>query len=197
MRIGSRFQVPGSRCQVGSCGVILLLEPDTWNLTPGYGGTMQTLWQDLRFGARMLLKNPGFTLIAVITLALGIGANTTIFSVVDAVLLRPLPYQNPEQLVMIWGKLLVYVSGDVPASAPEFTDYRNENSVFSSIAAYTSSSFNLTGAGEPERIVGTFVSASLFPLLNVQPALGRAFLNEEDRPGHDRVVILSHGLWRR
>jgi putative ABC transport system permease protein len=158
---------------------------------------MQTLIQDLRFGARMLLKQPGFTLIAVITLALGIGANTTIFSVVNAVLLRPLPYQNPEQLALIWGKLPAAVSGNVGASAPEFADYRDQNLVFSSVAAYTSSSFNLSGVGEPERIVGTSVSASLFPLLYVQPALGRAFLNEEDRPGHDRVVILSHGLWRR
>ena len=145
----------------------------------------------------MLLKQPGFTLIAVITLALGIGANTTIFSVVNAVLLRPLPYQNPEQLALIWGKLPAAVSGNVGASAPEFADYRDQNLVFSSVAAYTSSSFNLSGVGEPERIVGTLVSASLFPLLDVQPALGRAFLNEEDRPGHDRVVILSHGLWRR
>jgi putative ABC transport system permease protein len=158
---------------------------------------MQTLIQDLRYGARMLMKKPGFTLIGVLTLALGIGANTTIFSVVNAVLLRPLPYQNPEQVVMIWGKLPAYVPGNIGASAAEFTDYRDQNPVFSSIAAYTSSSFNLTGAGEPERIVGTLASASLFPLLNVQPALGRAFLNEEDRPGHDQVVILSHGLWRR
>jgi putative ABC transport system permease protein len=158
---------------------------------------MQTLWQDLRFGARMLLKQPGFTLIAVITLALGIGANTAIFSVVNAVLLRPLPYQNPEQLAMVWGKLPTHVSGNIGASAPEFADYRDQNLVFSSVAAYTSTSFNLSGVGEPERIVGTTVSASLFPLLDVQPALGRAFLNEEDRPGHDRVVILSHGLWRR
>ncbi len=158
---------------------------------------MQTIRQDLRYGARMLLKKPGFTLIAVITLALGIGANTTIFSVVNAVLLRPLPYQNPDQLVMIWGKLPAYVPGNTGASAAEFADYQDQNLVFSSIAAYTSSSFNLTGVGEPERIVGTFASASLFPLLNVQPVLGRAFLNEEDRPGRDRVVILSHGLWRR
>ena len=158
---------------------------------------MRTLIHDLRYGARMLMKKPGFTLIGVLTLALGIGANTTIFSVVNAVLLRPLPYQNPEQLVMIWGKLPAYVPGNIGASAAEFTDYRDQNPVFSSIATYTSSSFNLTGAGEPERIVGTLASASLFPLLNVQPALGRYFLDEEDRPGHDQVVILSHGLWRR
>src|SRR5262245_65894174 len=158
---------------------------------------MQPWIQDLRVGARMLLKKPGFTLIAVITLALGVGANTTIFSVVNAVLLRPLPYQNPEQLALIWGKLPAHVSGNLGASAPEFADYRDQNLVFSSVAAYTSSSFNLSGVSEPERIVGTLVSASLFPLLDVRPALGRAFLNEEDRPGHDRVVILSHGLWRR
>jgi putative ABC transport system permease protein len=98
---------------------------------------------------------------------------------------------------MIWGKLPAYVSGNVGASAAEFADYRDQNPVFSSIAAYTSSSFNLTGAGEPERIVGTLASASLFPLLNVRPVLGRSFLNEEDRQGHERVVILSHSLWRR
>jgi putative ABC transport system permease protein len=158
---------------------------------------MQTFWQDLRYGARMLLKYPGFMAVVVITLALGIGANTTIFSVVNAVLLRPLPYQNPEQLVMIWGKLPGYVSGNVGASAVEFADYSDQNQVFSSIAAYTSTSFNLTGAGEPERIVSTVASASLFPLLNVRPVLGRSFLNEEDRLGHDRVVILSHSLWLR
>jgi putative ABC transport system permease protein len=158
---------------------------------------MNALIQDLRYGARMLIKKPGFTLIAVLTLALGIGANTTIFSVVNSVLLRPLPYRNPEQLAMVWGKMPAHVSGNVGASAPEFAEYRDQNLVFSSIAAYTSSSFSLTGAGEPERIVGTFVSAGLFPLLDVQPSLGRAFLNEEDQPGHDRVVILSHGLWRR
>jgi putative ABC transport system permease protein len=158
---------------------------------------MQTLMQDLCYGARMLLTKPGFTSIAVITLAIGIGANTLLFSVVNAVLWQPLPYQNPDQLVNIWGQLPAYVSGNVGASAAEFADYRDQNLVFSSIAAYTSSSFNLTGAGEPERIAGTFASASLFPLLDVQPALGRGFLTEEDRPEHDRVVILSHGLWRR
>jgi putative ABC transport system permease protein len=158
---------------------------------------MRTFLQDLRYGARMLVNNPGFTLVAVLTLALGISANTAIFSVVNAVLLRPLPYQSPEQLVMIWGKLPAYVSGNVGASAPEFADYRDQNSVFSSIAAYTSSDFNLTGVGEPERIVGTLTSASLFSLLRVQPALGRAFYGEEDRPGYDQVVILSYSLWQR
>ncbi len=137
---------------------------------------MQTLIQDLRFGARMLLKEHGFTLIAVITLALGIGANTTIFSVVNAVLLRPLPYQNPEQLALIWGKLPAHVSGNVGASAPEFADYRDQNLVFSSVAAYTSSSFNLSGVGEPERIVGIFVSASLFPLFDVKPTDPMTFI---------------------
>src|SRR5262245_19548225 len=158
---------------------------------------MHNLIQDLRFGARTLLKKPGFTLIASITLALGIGANTTIFSVVNAVLLRPLPYPNPDQLVMIWGRLPAYVPGNIGASAAEFADYRDQNRVFSSVATYTASSFNLTGSGEPERIVGSLASASLFPLLNIQPALGRAFLNAEDQPGQDQVVILSHGLWRR
>jgi predicted permease len=159
--------------------------------------SFETLVQDLRFGVRIFIKNPGFTLIAVFTLALGIGANTAIFSVVYAVLLRPLPYQSPEQLVVIWARLPQAVSGNVGASAGEFADYRDQNKVFSSVAAFTSESFNLTGAGEPERIIGTLTSASLFTLLNVQPALGRAFLDEEDKPGRDRVVILSNGLWQR
>jgi putative ABC transport system permease protein len=154
-------------------------------------------WKDLRYGARMLVKNPGFTVVAVITLALGIGANTAIFSVVNAVLLRPLDYEDPDRLVIIlennwqkgWTRFTV---------APgNFAEWREQNQVFEQMAAFTGSSFTLVGEGDPEQLQGTRVSANLFALLGVKPALGRDFLPEEDRPGGERVVIVSHGLWQR
>jgi putative ABC transport system permease protein len=155
------------------------------------------LLQDLRFGLRMLLKNPGFTIVAIIALALGIGANTAIFSVVNTVLLRPLPYKNPERLVMVWEENSKQgFPRDTPAAA-NYIDWRDQNHVFEGMAAMTEISFNLTGTGEPERIDGQRVSGSLFQLLGVEPQLGRAFLPEEDRTGANRVVILSHGLWER
>jgi len=155
------------------------------------------LWQDLRYGLRMLLKNPGFTAVAVIALALGIGANSAIFSVVNTVLLRPLPYKNPERLVMVWeDNSKQGFPRDTPSPA-NFMDWRDQNHVFESIAALVEISFNLTGAGEPERIDGQRVSASLFSLLGVEPQLGRAFRAEEDQPGGNHVVIISHGLWQR
>lgn len=158
---------------------------------------MGDLWQDLRYGLRMLVKNPGFTIVAVIALALGIGANSAIFSVVNAVLLRPLPYQDPDRLVMVWEDSTK--SGyprDTPAAA-NYIDWRNQNQVFEGMAAIAEQNFNLTGTGEPERIEGRLVSANLFSLLGIEPQAGRAFLAEEDQPGHNRVVILSHGLWQR
>ncbi|HEX7175766.1 MAG TPA: ABC transporter permease [Pyrinomonadaceae bacterium] len=154
-------------------------------------------WQDLRYGLRMLLKNPGFTIVAVIALALGIGANSAIFSVVNTVLLRPLPYKDPERLVMVWeDRTKRGYPRDTPA-AGNYTDWRDQNQVFEGMAAIADLSFNLTGVGEPERLDGRRVSASLFPLLGVEPQLGRAFLPEEDQPGGNRVVIMSHGLWQR
>ncbi|MGH9832731.1 MAG: ABC transporter permease [Blastocatellia bacterium] len=158
---------------------------------------MQTFWQDLRFGARTLLKNPGFTAIAIITLSLGIGANTAIFSVANAALLRPLPYQNPDELVMVWetAPKLGFPHNDVaPAN---FIDWRDQNQVFAHIAAFGAASLSLTGRGEPERIEGERVSASLFPLLGVAPALGRVFTEQEDHAEAQRVIVLSHGLWQR
>ncbi len=157
----------------------------------------EELWQDLRYGLRMLWKNPGFTLIAILALALGIGANTAIFSVVNTVLLRPLPYKDPDRLVMVWeDNTKKGFPRDTPAPA-NFIDWRDQNQVFEGMAAIAEQSFNLTGIGEPERIDGRRVSASLFPLLGVEPQLGRAFLPEEDSPGGSRVVILSYGLWQR
>ena len=154
------------------------------------------LWQDLRFGARMLLKQPGFTLIAVLTLALGIGANTAIFSIVNAVLLRPFPYKEPGRLVILRER----VSGGsgFSPSYPNFADWRAQNTVFDSMAAALGNqSFNLTGAGEPERLQGRIVSAEFFSTLGIKPLIGRDFLAEEDRPGATPAAILSYGFWRR
>src|SRR5436853_5226041 len=158
---------------------------------------MEAVWRDLRYGARILAKSPGFTAIAVIALALGIGANTAIFSVVNTVLLRPLPYKDPEQLVMVWEENSKQgYPQDTPAAA-NYVDWRDQNHVFGAMAAMTEISFNLTGVGDPERIDGQRVSASLFPLLGVEPQLGRAFRPEEDQPGANQVVVMSYGLWQR
>jgi putative ABC transport system permease protein len=158
---------------------------------------METLFKEVRYAIRSLLKRPGFTVLAAITLALGIGANSAIFSVVNAIVLRPLPYRDADQLVAIWGNLHHGGWGDTEISAPEFTDFRSESKAFEQIGAYEIRGFNLTGLDQPERINGAAVSASLFPLLRVEAQRGRTFLEEEDQFGHSQVVILSHGLWQR
>jgi putative ABC transport system permease protein len=158
---------------------------------------MQTLWQDLRYGARMLLKKPGFTLIAVITLALGIGANTAIFSVVNAVLLRPLPFKEPERVVMVWIRGDAAAGGDrTPLPVADLLDWRAQSHSFDAIAAFTYASFNVTGRETPERVFGAGVTANFFATLGVEAALGRSFLPDEDRPGAGRVALLSDGYWR-
>lgn len=163
--------------------------------TEGKTNMIGDLWQDLRYGLRMLMRNPGFTIVAVLALALGIGANSAIFSVVNAVLLRPLPYKNPDTLVMVWDdQTHLGFPKDTPSPA-NFLDWREQNTVFEGMAAMTERSFNLTGAGEPERFDGRRVSANLFSLLGVEPQLGRAFTADEDKPG-SRVVILSHRIWQ-
>jgi putative ABC transport system permease protein len=156
------------------------------------------MFQDLRFGARILLKKPGFTLIAVVTLALGIGANTAIFSVVNAVLLRSLPYQKADELVAVYSTN-TRDEGEGPISPVTYLNLKNQNGVFSEMAAIDNRGWaaNLTGSGEPERLQGFKVSANIFHMLGVAPAHGRAFLAEEDRPGNNRVVVLSHELWQR
>jgi len=167
-------------------------------------GTLETIWQDLRYGARMLLKQPGFTVVAVITLALGVGANTAIFSVVNAVLFRPLPYEDPDRLVVIWGAHPQ--AGREGASLPDFVDWREQCRSLERMAATTSRSFesappgwnfSLTGGEEPERLIGDYVTADFFTVLGIPPVLGRSFLPEEHRPGGPSVVVLSHGLWQR
>jgi putative ABC transport system permease protein len=156
---------------------------------------METLLQDIRYGWRMLARNPGFTAIAVLTLAIGIGASTAIFSVVDTVLLRPLPYREPERLVLVTETLPGMSADEIGVSAGEYQDYRDRNRSFSQVAAYESAGFNLTGAGQPLRVNAAALSASAFPLLGVSPDLGRGFTTEEDRYGSGSVVVLSHALW--
>jgi putative ABC transport system permease protein len=160
---------------------------------------MNTL-QDIRYGFRMLLKRPSFTLIVVLTLALGIGANTTIFSVLDAVLLNPLPYKDPARLMVVWEtnkQLGPEMWNRNEAAMGNFLDWRSRNQVFDQLAALVDSTVNLAGAGEPEKLQGYVVTTNFFQLLGVQPMLGRAFLPEEEKPGTPDVVILSHDLWQR
>jgi putative ABC transport system permease protein len=155
---------------------------------------MDNLLQDIRFGVRMLRKNPGFTLAASLTLALGIGAATAVFSVVDAVLLRPLPYQEPESLVWVWEKPPKGLRGNV--STTNFVDWRDRNEVFESMCAMAYTRFTHTGVEQPEQFSGSRVSVDFFDLLGTEPLLGRTFVPEEGEPGHDKVVVLSHGLWQ-
>ncbi len=156
---------------------------------------MQKMWQDLRYGARMLLKNPGITFVVILALALGIGANTAIFSVVDAVLLRPLPYPESDRLVFL--NETSKAMDEISVSYPNFADWRTQNHVFEKIGVYNRESYNLTGTGEAERIITGQVSADLFAALRVNPALGRLFTNDEDKPGGPPVVLLSYPLWQR
>jgi len=159
---------------------------------------MQTLIQDLRYGARMLMNKPGFTLIAVITLAAGIAANTTIFSVADAVMLRPFNFQHQERLVMVWERSTAQGGFDHGSVAPgNFTDWREQSQSFERLIAIDGRSFDLTGAHQPEQFGGHGVSAGFFDALGVKPALGRTFLPGEDEPGRDQVVVLKHSLWVR
>jgi predicted permease len=158
---------------------------------------MQSLWQDLRYGARMLFKKPGFSLIAVATLSLGIGANTAIFNVVNGVLLRPLPFYESERLTTFWLAPPSEPVRDMEWTEGLFAFLRAQNRSFESLAAYDSSGFNLTGAGSAERLEGATVTHDFFRVLRQEPMLGRTFLPQEDTPGNNHVIILSHRLWQR
>jgi putative ABC transport system permease protein len=161
------------------------------------GAVMESLWQDLRYGLRMLLKKPGFTLTAVLMLALGIGANTAIFSVVNTVLLRPLPYAEPERLITPMGEKNDPRAHTV-VSYPDFLDWRDQTQTLESVAAYNQSSTLLRRDDtEPELISGANVSADLFPLLRIQPVLGRAFTREDEQPAAAPVILISYSVWQR
>ena len=158
---------------------------------------MERLWQDVRYGVRMLVKSPGFTLVAVLALALGIGANTAIFSLVNALLLRPLPYKDPQRIVMLWESNRTRNNTRNVIAPADFLDWQEQSQSFEQMAQFVDMRFNLTGTGEPEEIPAQAVSTNLFSLLGVEPIKGRTFLPEESEPGKDQVVILSYDLWQR
>ncbi|HXD34179.1 MAG TPA: ABC transporter permease [Pyrinomonadaceae bacterium] len=159
---------------------------------------MNTLWQDVRYGARMLIKSPSFTIVAIIALALGIGANTAIFSVVNGVLLRPLPFHNPEQLMMLWETDSTRGQQRGSVSYPNFADWRDQNQAFERMAAVNTSDFTMTGRGDSTRLQTAVVSADLFAILGATPMLGRTFVPDEDKPGDGgRVVVLSQDLFNK
>lgn len=158
---------------------------------------LETLLHDLRYGVRMLRKYPGFALTVIVTLTLGIGANTTIFSVVNTVLLEPLPYREPQRLIRLWESNPASGQTEVAVSVPNFQDWQNQLSGFEQLAGSENATFNLTGSGEPQRVAAARITANLIPMLGLAPELGRSFLPEEEKPGASRVVILSYGLWQR
>src|SRR5262249_11735726 len=158
---------------------------------------MESLWNDVRYAIRVMTERPGFTAIAVITLALGIGANSAIFTVINAVVLRPLPFQDPDKIVILSENNFAKGWSQFAVAPANFLDWRDQNKAWAEISAFRGKSFNLIGRGEPERLTGALVSANVFRLLGVTPLVGRVFLEEEDRPGSSQVAIISYGLWQR
>jgi len=155
---------------------------------------MNTLWQDLRYGARMLMKKPGFTLIAALTLALGIGANTAIFSVVNAALIRALPYHNPNRLIMLFATSADGQRGAV--SIQEMREFQSQSRSLEDLTGFISQSVNLTGGERPDRVRGAFVEANFFKVFDLKPVVGRTFAPGEDGPGAEKVVVVNEKLWR-
>jgi putative ABC transport system permease protein len=156
---------------------------------------METLFQDIRYGLRLIAKSPGFAAIAILTLALGIGANTAVFSVVNGVLLDPLPYAQPDRLVAVYSKNKAFDHSSI--SYPNFLDWVRDQRTFTSLAAYRGDEYNLTGMGQPQHVRAEMVSASFFPLLGIKPVAGRVFRPEEDQVGAQPVAIISGGFWKR
>ena len=162
-----------------------------------FGTTLETVWQDIRYGLRMLRKNPGFTIVAVLTLALGIGANTAIFTVVDAALLRPLPYQEPEALVHLWETNSRRDFRRSEASYPTFVDWIEQNEVFTGLAGYNTPSFTLTGRGTAERVDGVRVTPNFFDVLGVRPIIGQALQARGPFAVDEQTVVVTYGFWQR
>jgi len=182
-----------ARREFGNVVLVEQITRDQWG--PRW---LDEILQDLRYAARMLRKNPGFALIAILTLALGIGANTAIFSVVYTVLLKALPYPQADRLVMVYEdvRLPNYQNSRNEPSPGNFADWMGQNTVFESMAAYRNRSFNLSGEGEPVRVEGELVTSEFFATLRIKPALGRVFVPQEDRPGNSHVIVISDGLWK-
>jgi predicted permease len=161
------------------------------------GGVIEATVRDARFALRLMLRQPGFTIVALLTIALGIGATSTIFGVANGVLLKPLPYPDADRLAMVWMDNTRLPLREDWHSFPTIEDYRASNRTFDAIAVFNNRSLNLTGAGDAQRVMGATASANLFPVLGVQPHRGRVFTDKEDQPQQDGVVVLSHGLWTR
>ncbi|HMY75026.1 MAG TPA: ABC transporter permease, partial [Blastocatellia bacterium] len=187
-KLDARNKLDLLRHSAGAFIDALWLQPKRWE---------DEMVQDLRFGVRMLLRHKGFTFVAVLTLALGIGANTAMFSVINAVLLRPLPFQNAERMVLLWGNFQKFSIEQMSAKAAEYVDYRDRTKSFEQVAAFHTDDFNFTGSGQPARIAGAGVTANLFPMLGALPAQGRLFSDAENQPGQNNVVVLSHRFWQQ
>jgi predicted permease len=157
---------------------------------------MQTFWQDVRYGWRVLQRNPGFTVVAALTLAIGIGANAAIFSAVDAILLRPLPYSDAGRIVLVWDTNPNRNLTRGVVSPAEFLDWRDMNHAFRELAAWRPSYVTITGGGQPEQVWGNRVTGNFFHLLGLKPSLGRDFSAQEEQPGHEHVAMISHGMWQ-
>jgi len=160
---------------------------------------MDSMRSDIRYALRLWSRSPGFTAVAVLTLALGIGANTTMFSVVNSTVLRELPFADPDRLVGVWQSPVSDPRNLNIVSLPNYRDWLQRSRSFAHLALFDSAGrgYNLSGGSEPEQVAGVRVTASFFDVLGVRPALGRTFSRDEERPGRDRVVVLSHGLWTR
>jgi predicted permease len=156
---------------------------------------MMSFWQDVRYGLRVLSQNPGFTAIAILTLALGIGANTALFSVVNGVLLNPLPFPNPDELVAVYTRTTTFQESSI--SYPNFLDWQKNTHSFAALSAFRTDDYNMTGTGEPERVHIHMISAEFFPALGIKPVIGRSFRPEEDQVGAGPVAVISEGLWKR
>jgi hypothetical protein len=156
---------------------------------------MTNFWQDIRHALRVLSKSRGFAAIAILTLALGIGANAALFSIVNGVLLNPLPFPNPDELYAVYSKTTSFEQSSI--SYPNFLDWQKQNHSFAALGAFRADDFNMTGAGEPERLHGHMISANFFPSLGLTPIVGRDFRPEEDRAGAGPLAILGDGLWKR
>src|SRR6185436_16653912 len=158
---------------------------------------MNHLWKDLRYASRSLIRNPGFTAVAVLALALGIGVNSAIFSLIDATLLHPLPYAELDRVMVFWENNVQTGAGQLNPSPADFFDYKNQNQVFDYMGAFIEGNLTISNGDAPERIWGVDASADLFHVLGVKPILGRTFRPEEEQPGNDNVAVLGYDLWRR
>lgn len=176
--------------EFGNVGLVKEVTRGVWA-----GASLESFLQDIRYGFRTLLKTPGFAVVAILTLALGIGANTAVFSVVNGVLLNPLPFRDANRLVMLFHDKQDFPEGSI--SYPNFLDWQRDNHSFEAMAAYRQNGFGITGAGEPENVHGQRISSTFFPILGINPIMGRDFSADEDRLGANPTVMISEGLWKR